>query len=343
MRKLLLRLLVFSSFLGNAQQRQPASIDDVLDKFEKRNQVMGSVAFSKNGVQSYARAFGFADVETKTKPNGETKYRIGSISKTFTAAMIMQLVAEEKLVLEDKLARFFPTWPNATKITIEHLLRHESGIYNFGKSSEPKYQNLNPQSRQEVFEIFESAPIAFAPGKKVDYNNANFVVLSLIIEALDNRTFAESLAARIIAPLDLKNTQAGGTVNAKQNEAHCYFWKNGWTDDSDFNNESLLGAGAIVSSPSDVNVFMNALFTHQLLPKAQLQQMLMMKDGMGLGLNQFPFYDKIAFGHAGNLASFESFSAYFHEEKVAFTICLNGNRNGFNDILIEVLRAYFRF
>jgi len=167
------------------------------------------------------------------------------------------------------------------------------------------------------------------------------VVLSLLIEALDSSTFVESLSARIITPLALKNTHAGGIINSAQNEAHCYFWKNGWVDDSDFNNESLLGAGAIVSSPSDVNVFMNALFTQQLLPEAQLQQMLTMKEGMGLGLNQSPFYNKTAFGHAGNLASFESFSAYFPEEKVSFTICLNGNRTDFNDVLIEVLRAYF--
>ncbi len=341
MRLVLVIPLICAVFFCDAQKSNLQHIDDLLAKYEERNRLMGSVSIALNGTIVYAKTMGSARLKPLLKADTGTKYRIGSISKTFTACMIMQLVAEEKLSLTDKLARFFPTWPNADKITMEHLLRHESGIFNFGKSTDKKYQNINPKTRQEAFAVFESAPIAFAPGEKVDYNNANYLVLSFIIEALDKTTFAESLDARILKPLALKNTNAGGPINDLQSEAHCYFWQNGWIDDSDFNNESLLGAGAIVSSPSDVNVFMNALFTYQLLPEPYLLQMLNMKNGMGLGLNQFPFYTKTAFGHAGNLAAFESFTAYFPAEKVSFTLCLNGNREDFNDVLKAILEAYF--
>lgn len=95
-----------------------------------------------------------------------------------------------------------------------------------------------------------------------------------------------------------------------------------------------------MSTPNDLNVFINALFNHKILPEAQLQEMLNLKDGMGLGIYIFPFYDKTAYGHSGNIDSFESLSAYFPEENIAFTICLNGNRKDFNEVLIACMRAY---
>ena len=323
------------------QQRDFSNLDKVLSNFEKQKQVMGSIAFSENGVKTYTRAFGFSQISTQTKADTLTKYRIGSVSKMLTATMILQLVAEGKLALSDTLSRFFPTWPNAGKITIEHLLRHESGIYNFGKSREKKYQNSNPQSREEIIAVFENAPIAFVPGKKTDYNNANYVVLSLVIEEIDKTGYAKSLQARITKPLLLKNTHAGGPIDTARNEANSYFWKNKWLENSDHYTPSLLGAGALVSTPNDLNLFLQALFNHEILPEAQLREMMDLKDDMGLGLYAFPFYNKTAYGHSGNIDSFESISAYFPEENVAFTICLNGNRNDFNEVLIACLRAYF--
>ncbi len=341
MRRILFMCTLFLSFSAGGQQRDFTKLDKVLSDFERRKQVMGSIAFSENGIVTFAYAFGSSKISTNTKSDTLTKYRIGSVSKMLTATMILQLVAEGKLSLSDNISQFFPTWPNAGKITIEHLLRHESGIYNFGESNEIKYQNINPQSLAEIMAVFENAPIAFAPGIKVDYNNANYVVLSLIIENIDKTSFAESLQARITKPLSLKNTHSGGPIDVAQNEANSYYWKNQWLENSDLFTPSLKGAGALVSTPNDLNVFLHALFNHLILAEAQLGQMKNLKDGMGLGLYAFPFYGKTAFGHSGNLDSFESFSAYFPVENVAFSICLNGNRKDTNEVLLACLRAYF--
>ncbi|MEZ4926593.1 MAG: serine hydrolase domain-containing protein [Saprospiraceae bacterium] len=323
------------------QRRDLSILDKILTDLEKRKQVMGSIAFSENGVTTYARAFGFSKMKTGAKADTLTKYRIGSVSKLLTATMILQLVSEAKLNLDDKLSRFFPKWPNADKITMKHLLRHESGIFNFGKSRIKKYQNIDPQSKEEIKAVFENAPVAFSPGKNVDYNNANYVVLSLIIEEIDKSDFAESLQARIIKPLYLKNTHAGGYLDAADNEASSYFWKNGWIENEDHYSPSLLGAGALVSTPGDLNVFLKALFTHEILPEEQLREMMNLKGGMGLGLYVFPFYGKSAYGHSGNIDSFEAFSAYFPEENIAFSILLNANRKDFNKVLVRCLREYF--
>ncbi|MEM6263222.1 MAG: serine hydrolase domain-containing protein [Bacteroidota bacterium] len=323
----------------SAQKPNTSKLDKVLEKLEQRNQLMGSLAFSKQGISTYAKAFGYSDIGSNAQADTLTQYRIGSVSKMLTSTMVLQLVSEGKLQLSDSIAQFFPDWPNANTITIEHILRHESGIFNFGTSSKPI--TASPQSREEIIAVFEQAPVAFAPGTQVDYNNANYVVLSLIIEEIDQRSFAESLQDRILTPLSLNRTHAGGPIQTGCNEAHSYFWKNQWIKNRDNYHPSLLGAGALVSTPKELNVFLHALFTQKLLPAAQLKRMMTLKENMGMGLFAFPFYGKTAYGHSGNIDAFESFAVYFPANQVSFSLCLNGNRKEVNEVLIACLRAYF--
>lgn len=340
MRSSLLFCVLFVSALVTAQSGY-TKLDDFLNKYQKKNRGMGSIALSENGKTTYSRTIAYSKLNSQTSVNIDTKYRIGSVSKLITATMILQLVEEGKIKLSDRLSRFFKEWSDAEKITIENLLRHESGIYNFGKSNEENYSKLDPQNSKEVLEILATTPLAFKPGKKTDYNNANYVLLSLVIEKVDQTNFAESLQKRIIEPLGLKNTHAGGKINADQNETHSYYWKSKWVKNINTYSSSLLGAGAVVSTPTDLNTFLHALFSHQILSEEQLTIMLELKNGMGLGIYSFPFYGKTVYGHAGNIDSFESFSAYFPKEKLAFSIVLNANREDFNQILKNCLEAYF--
>ncbi|MCB0662958.1 MAG: beta-lactamase family protein [Saprospiraceae bacterium] len=331
-------VLVIPTF---GQKTTYQKLDKIVSNYEKKNLLMGSIAFSQNGNLVYAKAVAYANIDKQIKADTGTKYRIGSVSKLFTATMIMQLVAEGKLALEDSIARFFPQWPNAQEITIEHLLRHQSGIFNFGKSKNRKYKHANPQTIAEIISLFETAQVAFPPGKKVDYNNANYVVLSLIIEVLDQTSFAIALENRITKPLKLQDTHAGGPIDVSKKEAMSYSWEKRWSNNGDFYNPSLLGAGALVSTPADVNSFLQGLFNHSILPEAQLNQMLQTEEGMGLGIFTFPFYDKTAYGHSGNIDAFESLSIYFPSEKTSFSICLNANRVDFNEVLIALLSSFF--
>lgn len=340
--KILFCLTLFTLSIKGQGQRF-SKLDAVLKKIEKKNQAMGSISFSENGKTTYSKAFGFSEIKSQKRSDTSTKFRIGSVSKLFTTVIILQLVSEQKLEITDKVSTFFPTLSNLDKITIEQLLRHESGIFNFGKNNDPKYAKYDPKTQEEIIAIFEKEPLVFKPGKKVDYNNANFVLLSLIIERIESRSFAKALEERIIKPLALKNTHAGGPINSTLNEANSYFWKNKWIKNADNYSTSLLGAGAIVSTPNDVIVFLHSLFSYKILPEERLQEMIKIKDNMGLGLYSFPFYNKTAYGHSGNIDSFESFSVYFPENKTAFTILLNGNHKDFNELLIECLSAYWGY
>ena len=339
----LLLLVLSIPFLAASQNSEFRALDQVLNQYEKKDKTMGSIAISENGKNTYSRAWGFSNLSLRTAADTLTRYRIGSVSKMITATMILQLVAENKLSLHQKLSHFFPKWPNSDQITIEHLLRHQSGLYNFGKSRSENYRENNPKTRKDIASIFEKAPISFSPGERIEYNNANYVVLSLILEDIDGTTFEASLQARILKPLSLKNTHAGGFIDSTQNEAFSYHWKNKWRANADHYSFGLLGAGALVSTPNDLNQFLHALFHEALLPKEQFQQMKEVQNGMGLGLYAYPFADWTGYGHSGNIDSFESFSAYFPEKDLCVSIVLNANRRDFNKVLIDCLSAYLGY
>ncbi|RZJ60435.1 MAG: class A beta-lactamase-related serine hydrolase, partial [Flavobacterium sp.] len=114
-----------------AQTPDKAKLDSYFSALEANNKYMGSVALSKNGKTVYTKSIGYADVENNKKVSEESKFRIGSISKIFTATLVMKAVEANKLKLTDNLSTYFPTIPNASKITIMQLLQHRTGIHNF--------------------------------------------------------------------------------------------------------------------------------------------------------------------------------------------------------------------
>lgn len=146
-------LLLFASLSVQSQDVDTAKLDSYFDILENENQFMGSLTLSKNGVPLYTRQLGYTDIESNKKPNVDTKYRIGSISKTFTATMIFMALEEGLINLEDPLSRYISNIENGDKITISDLLNHRSGIFNF--TSDPKYMSYNTEkkSREEMLEI----------------------------------------------------------------------------------------------------------------------------------------------------------------------------------------------
>lgn len=343
MRLTILTFILTSIITLKGQEKSFSKLDRLIEKWENKNLVMGSLSFTKNGDITYSKAFGFSDISTNAKAKTTTKYRIGSVSKIYTSAIILQLENEKLLDLDKAISEYLPSLTFDKKVTIEYLLRHESGIYNFGKSKNNKYSTMKPQDSGEILEIINGEELIFTPGTKVDYNNANYVILSLLIEKLDKVSFAESFNKRIINPLKLTETHSGKPINTNENEANSYYWKKAWVENSDNYSPTLLGAGALVSSANEVNLFLNALFNFELIPKSQLNKMIDFKENMGLGIYKYPFFNKVAYGHGGNIDAFESFSVYFPEEKVSFTLLLNGNRDQLNHLLIECLSVYFGY
>ena len=318
-------------------------MDSLFAALAEKNKAMGTVAILKNGQFVYNNSIGYAAVDSvgKIPATAKTKYRIGSITKMFTAVIIFQLIEEKKLSLDDKLDKYFPSLPNASKITISNLLNHHSGLHNFTDDSLYFTYNEKPKTQKEMIDIIAATAIDFEPGAKGQYSNTNFVVLGYIAEKITNRSYSQLVKKRITSTLNLNDTYVGSKTDTKNNESYSYRFTGNWKQETETDLSVPAGAGSIVSTPSDLTKFIEGLFAGKLLSAASLEQMKQIKDGYGMGMLQIPFYSRKAFGHTGGIDGFGSTLCYFANDSVAIAYCTNGQVYPMNDILIGILSIYF--
>lgn len=336
--RILLILFALSSY---AQDFDKEKLDKFLDLIESNDRGMGSLAISKSGNTVYQKAIGYSSVEEKKESDPQTQYRIGSVSKTFTATIIMQLIQENKLTLETKLAEYFPEIPNAEEIAVEHLLRHRSGIFNITSSPDFTSWMTSTFTKDQLLRKIKSFDPVFSPDDRAEYSNSNYILLTFITEEIEKDTYKEILSDRIVSSCSLERTKYGDKINEKNNEAFSYSWNGNWSREVESDMSIPQGAGGIISTPSELNDFLNCLFTNELVTEESLKLMTKLKDGFGLGLLQVPFYSKKAFGHNGGIDGFQTMSYYFPKEEVAVAYISNGTVMSVNDLLIGVLSIYF--
>ena len=338
----LIMLLTISTI--SAQQAHKFD-KDKLDKFfaevEKHDKGMGSISIFKDGKEVYQKSIGFADIQHGLKADKQTIYRIGSISKTFTATIILKMVDEGKLTLADTLSKYYPDVPNAKKITIEHLLRHRSGLFNFTNATDYTDWMEKPLTKKEILQKIKDNGTVFEPNEKAEYSNSNFVLLAYIAEKLERKPFKTILKEKICIPLNLASTNYGGKINYKGNEALSYNRIDDWEKATETDMSIPSGAGAVVSTPTDINTFFHALQNGKIISEASLEQMKKLVDDYGMGLFTFPFHKKTAYGHTGGIDGFSSMAGYFLEDKMSITYISNGTALPVNDIMIAALSIYY--
>jgi D-alanyl-D-alanine carboxypeptidase len=317
-------------------------MNQYFDSVVKYDEGMGSIAIFEDGKEQFRRIYGYADKAKKKKANKKTKYRIGSISKTFTAVCIMQMVDEGRIKLDQKLAVFYPDLPNADKISIEQLLRHRSGLHNFLDDDDYTDYLKEEQSRDAHMKRFIEKGVDFEPGEKYSYSNTNYVLLAFICEDVDRKSFSEILSKRITKPLKLKNTQHTGGYNLKNKEALSYYWSGEWQNGWQTHGSVSIGAGSLISTVSDLNRFFCALENEKLVSAPAYEKMKTMVEGYGLGLFSIPWKEDVGYGHTGGIDGFQSVLAYFPEHKVYIAFCGNGIKLARNEIVLTALGMYFK-
>jgi D-alanyl-D-alanine carboxypeptidase len=324
-----------------------AKMDSLFNALETNNKAMGSICITKDGKDIYSRAIGYSQIDAQSKIKADvkadinTKYRIGSISKMFTATLIFQLIDEKKITLSDKLDKYFPELPNAAKITMEQLLGHRSGIHNFTNDEAYGTYMEQPKSQKEMLEIITKGGTDFEPDSKAEYSNSNYVILGYIIEKITNKPYAEVLKQKITAKTGLKNTYCGTKISAAKKESSSYQYLNQWNVMPETDMSIPGGAGAVVSTPADLDKFIEALFNGKLISEASLNHMTTIKEGHGLGIFQFPFGTTKAYGHDGSIDGFNSMLGYFPEDKLAIAYCSNGVNYNVNNIVVAALSIYY--
>ncbi|HEX5654444.1 MAG TPA: serine hydrolase domain-containing protein [Chitinophagaceae bacterium] len=328
-------LAPWSAFL---QPPYRAKLDSLFDKIDQHKMGMGSMVISKNGHLLYQRSVGhciFSGLK-KQAAGSDTKYRIGSISKIFTAVLIFQLIEEGRLELSTKLDAFFPSLPNASNVNIEQLLRHKSGFTNI--TEVPHKQK--PRSPAQMLTII-SRNKTLGPGTKTEYSNANYLILGYIIENIYNQPYADVLQQRLVKKIGLKDTYFGDKVEPAKGECYSYKPRSRWRRQTPIDLSIVGGSGGIVSTPADLARFIESLFSHHLISTESLSQMITITEEQGMGLRRYSFYGKDVYGHPGGIDAFESVVAYFPGDSVAIAYCSNGQVYPVENIALGALCIFF--
>lgn len=344
MKKFLLAFLIIVTATASAQtDAKFHKIDSLLRYLANNNRFMGSVAIREKDRVVFERAYGFADLENKVKATPVTKYKIGSITKMFTAAVIFQLIEEKKLSLDTKLSAYYPMIKNADKITIGHLLNHHSGIYNYTNDESFGGKITRAFTKDEVLAMIAAYPSDFEPGTKGDYSNSNYILLGYIIEDITKKPYKDVVAERVIKKIGLRNTYYYSTIDPKKNEAYSYSYKGKkWEKREQWDESLVFAAGALQSTPADLTQFIKALFDGKIIKKQSLAELTKLDMGYGYGILQFPFGERKFFGHNGGIEGFSSALGYYPPDDMSFSLVVNGENYDYNDIVLGILSIYYK-
>lgn len=342
MKKLVILMLTIIIFLpAIAQDIDRQKMDDYLELLEKHNKFMGSVCLYQDGKSIYSKAVGYRDADEGLLNETTTEFRVGSITKMFTATIIFKLIEEEKLKLKDRLYEFFPEIENARKITIQQLLNHSSGLKNITATSEYIQYMTRYHSQQAMIEKVMAFQPDFSPGEKHEYSNTNYLLLGFIIEKVTGSSYQEVLEQYITGPLQLQHTRYGGKINTAANQAFSYRYMGAWFTLPETDMSIPHGAGAIISTAGDLNIFIRALFRGEIISQASVQKMIEISDGYGHGIFEYDFKEHRGYGHGGGIDGFVSFLTYFPDIDLGIAILSNGLNYNIDVVFTSLLKIYF--
>lgn len=316
-------------------------IDSLLTNLAKDQVFMGSVSLSKNGEVVYSNAIGYSNLESEIKANKNTKYRIASITKAFTAVLIFKAIEDGKIQLDQTIDSFFPTLLDGDKITIAHLLHHQSGIMSYTKDQYFWDNRTQNQSSKDLMNVIISLDRNFEPGENTEYSNSNYFLLAQLLELVYDDRYEDLLEKNIIKPLGLQDTYVGKTTHSDHNESFSYTSENGeWKLFPETHLSIAKGSGSLLSTPSDLNIFFRSLINGKLISSASLEKMTTIIRNHGMGIFNYNIHDQAGYGHGGNIDGFTANSIYFIDLDVALTICSNASSMLIEEVYSKILKAY---
>lgn len=318
-------LLLVAPFMW-AQKFNTTKADEYIQRITAHQRGIGSVAIYKNNKVIYTRDFGHELVgEDKQTPH---LYRIGSITKMFTAVLIYQLVDEGKINLDDRVASYFPALniPNLFTIKISDLLSHTSGLDDYTCKDDDFYWLKEVQTQEDITDniIQQGTPHYGAKKKNFFFSNTGYYLLARIVEQKRNLSYDEAVKKHIIQKIHLKNTYTSSDIVPYEVQSYQLFDQ--WETMKEMSFENTNGVNDLIASIDDLARFNQALFSHKLISKNSLANMkpVPYKEKYGRGMMYYLYKKKNFIGHTGG--TFGSFSLlYYNEaEKLTFVYAING-------------------
>ncbi len=282
---------------GEAQSKQldieldkAGKIDALVSAFAFNEKFTGSILVADQGEVIYEKGFGLANMEWDIPNTPDTKFSLASVSKQFTAMLIVQLVAEEKIDLQAPISTYLPNYPKSSAdiITTHQLLTHSSGIPDYGSFSNYRDFEKEHHRPEEIVALFSDLPLEFTPGEKYRYSNSGYVLLGMMIENITGKSYGDNLQERIFDPLEMHDSGYDNQRELVKSRATCYAKSWGKYYNSNYMDKSLVySAGALYSTVEDLYLWDEALYTEKLLPKKYLD--LIFKPHMNTGSRHYGY------------------------------------------------------
>ena len=306
------------------------------------------VAVVSEGEVLYMKTLGVADIENQIPITDSTVFEIGSVSKQFTAVLILQLMEQRQLTLDDKIQKYLPEIPGEWyDITIRQLLGHTSGIPDYESiASYGIYKERLPA--HEIINIAHSAPLDFEPGEKYRYSNTGYFLLARIIERVAGQSFSEMLSNRIFKPIGATVMRDSDPNTIIKNRCSGYARTMSRIENRPANEPSTaLGVGGLVSDVHDLVKWDLALYGNEVL--SEESKKLMWTPGVlnngertnyGLGWRLDPYKGNREQYHYGMTAGFVANSTRFPDRKLTFIVLANRHQLSISRILKRVMDTF---
>lgn len=335
-----------------AQEGLAQRVDELARAAVERPECVGlSVAVARGSELVVDEGYGMAELEHGISTNAETMFRIGSITKQFTAAAIVQLAETDELWYEDSLSAFLPDYPApGGDVTVRHLLTHTSGIPSYTGLRQWAEHMARDVSHAEMLSFFEDLPLEFPPGEGFEYNNSGYYLLGMIVEEVSGTTYADYVRTRLCEPLGLARTRYGSNADIIPNRAQGYRMNGA----GELENDQMISmshpaaAGALLSTAGDLVRWQLALTAGRVVSPESYEEMTtpyllpdMGETGYGFGLFVGTLDGRRNVYHGGGIPGFNSMLYHFPEEELSVAVISNSDDYSAQGLAQAIAREAF--
>jgi CubicO group peptidase (beta-lactamase class C family) len=327
-----------------AAAQDTARMEQVIQYYAGQKLFMGSVLVAKDDKILLDKAYGSANLEWNIPNTPSTKFRLGSLTKQFTATAILLLEERGKLKLDDPISKYIPDAPMAwEKVTIRGLLTHTAGIPNmtaFDNFPEVMRKTLTPQ---QLIALFRDKPLDFPPGEKWSYSNSGYILLGAVIEKAGGLPYAQFLQENLFTPLGMKDTGYDSAATVLPMRAAGYVRRKGVLVNDEFIDMSIpYAAGALYSTTHDLLAWEKGLYGGKVLKPASLKKMttpVKADYGFGLIINSDGFHQR--FSHNGGINGFSTALAWYPDDHLALVVLDNVANGNANQVMVRLADILF--
>lgn len=320
-----------------------ARMEEVVQSSVSDGQFMGSVLVDQHGKILLDKGYGYANLEWQIPNSPTTKFRLGSVTKQFTAAAILLLEDSGKLKITELVKKYMPEAPAAwDDITIFNLLTHTSGIPNYTRFPEFAAITTFTKTPEQQLELFRNKPLVFQPGTQYEYNNSGYMLLGYLIEKISGQSYQEFVVKNIFKPLGMNDSGYDSHAAIIPHRASGYEKKPNGITHAEYLDMSLpYSAGSLYATTHDLLRWQEGLFGGKLLSSESLTKMITpFKNNYGFGVVIQSVDGSKSIMHAGGINGFNAILLYFPEDKLTIVSLSNMNAIGYvaQDIAMKMVR-----